>query len=88
MAGGGGSHQRVEVSGGAGAHQHREVEAEGRIGGAQVAVMVELGERERECIEGAKSDEMECIVGPETGAGHIAGAAGQSCHTVGFVCTT
>jgi hypothetical protein len=54
---GDGSHRRAEVTGGDAAHQHREVEGEGKIGGAQVTVMVGLGEREREGIEGAKSGE-------------------------------
>lgn len=83
------ANRRVEVTAAGGAHQHREVEGENRIGEAQVAAMVGLGEREKKGIEGVQSGEMECIVGLETAAGDIVGAVEQNRHTVaGSVCTT
>jgi hypothetical protein len=86
---GGGSHRRVEVIDCDAARQHRDVEGEGKIGGAQVAVMVGLDERERKSIEEVKSGEWECIEGRETGAGHIVGAVEQNRHTVaGFAYMT
>jgi hypothetical protein len=89
VVGGGGANRRVEVTAGDGAHRHREAEGENRIGGAQVAAMVGLREREKKGIEGAQSGEVECIVGLETAAGHIVGAVEQNRHTVaGSVCMT
>lgn len=89
VVGGDAANQRVEVTAGGGAHRHREVEGENRIGEAQAAAMVGLGEREKKRIEGVQSGEMECIVGLETAAGDIVGAVEQNRHTAaGSVCTT